>query len=1065
MFSYSKNSVGKVDGVIQGRAEGTRDRYHVHEQDCGRERTRQTGHRKEREFYKKNVLENKEERSQQSQDSSQLDRIWYDSYEDGGSASLNDHFGFDSGMLLYGNGGISEFKKYQKEDLQGAEKVPKRRRISQKRIQGNIDNERWELSRLGGSGIGLGADIMERKDTLFLSDLEFDEKNNKKIHIIVDRTYPKFLKSWEMSTIRSQLEFSKGDQETENDEISTIKDKTSDIAKLARTGSSILKTLRLKENKTKMRQRFWELQDSKIGALISSEKLHSLENPMHLQSEAGEDESDNYKQSFGNLLKKNKDRSGDHANNHVKSANSDIFEDSENDPRQIMLKTRRSLPVYKVRDSLLKLIGEHMVVIVVGETGSGKTTQLTQYLHEYGYSRRGIIGCTQPRRVAAVSVAQRVADEMDVDLGEEVGYTIRFEDFTNKSTVIKYMTDGVLMRESLNDPELERYSVIIMDEAHERSLSTDVLFGIFRNVLLNRRDFRLIVTSATMDSEKLSLFFGNAPIFNIPGRTYPVEIEYLRYFPDDYIDAAVRQCLKIHCTNPLSFSSNKDDPNNQKNDGDILIFMTGQEDIEATCILISEKLENLMMDGADPLLILPIYSQLPSDLQAKIFKPSPYRKVIVATNIAETSLTLDGIRYVIDCGLCKVKIYNPKIGMDSLQITPISQANASQRSGRAGRVSSGICYRMYTEQTFLVDMLPNSVPEIQRTNLSNVVLLLKSLGSEDVFSFPFIDPPSSSSISTSLYQLWSLGALDDEGSLTDLGRQMARFPLDPPLSKVLLTANKLDCLIEVIVVVAMLTVPSVFYRPKDRLEEADSSREKFSVPESDHLTLLNIFIQWKRHGSHAKWSEKHFLHQKALLRVEEVFKQILEIYSNIMNIETIIKFDWKPNPLCWDNLRKAFCSGYFHNSAKIRAIGQYVNLSTSVPAYIHPSSSLFLSGVNPDYLVYHEVIITSKEYMNTVSAIEPEWLNFYAPHIFKLNIYDFNKDLPSLDNSSHSNCQKFKSEKLGNLNTNNSYTEPDTREVKNPTNLLNQQQKVCNKLSEKIKNRKNKHALSFSFEE
>ncbi|KAH8582785.1 Prp16p pre-mRNA splicing family SFII helicase [Cryptosporidium sp. chipmunk genotype I] len=1031
----------------QGRARRGRSRYAVHEKPWNPEGSMQTIYRKG-------------ERSQQLQESSQQDRIWYDSYEDGSSTSLNDHLGFDSGLLLYGKG-VSEVYKHPTESLQGQGKLSKRRRISQKRIQGNIDNERWELSRLGGSGIGLNSDIIERKDTLFLSDLEFDEKNNKKIHIILDRTYPKFLKSWELSTIRSQLESFRGNQETENDEVSIVKDKTSDIAKLARTGSSILKTLRLKENKIKMRQRFWELQNSKIGALISSDKSHSLEDSsICLQEEIGEGENENSKHSFGDLFRRNRDIS---ANSQKVCTDSNLLLNPEDDSRQKMLIMRRTLPVYKVRDSLLKLIGEHMVVVVVGETGSGKTTQLTQYLHEYGYSKRGIIGCTQPRRVAAVSVAQRVADEMDVDLGEEVGYTIRFEDFTSKSTVIKYMTDGVLMRESLNDPELERYSAVIMDEAHERSLNTDVLFGIFRSVLSNRRDFRLIVTSATMDSEKLSSFFGNAPIFNIPGRTFPVEIEYLRYFPDDYIDAAVRQCLKIHCTNPLDLLENKDSPDKQKKDGDILIFMTGQEDIEATCILISEKLESLMIDGADPLLILPIYSQLPSDLQAKIFKPSPYRKVIVATNIAETSLTLDGIRYVIDCGLCKVKVYNPKIGMDSLQITPISQANASQRSGRAGRVSSGICYRMYTEQTFLADMLPNSVPEIQRTNLSNVVLLLKSLGSEDVFSFPFIDPPSSSSISTSLYQLWSLGALDDNGSLTDLGRQMARFPLDPPLSKVLLTANKLDCLMEVIVVVAMLTVPSIFYRPKDRLEEADTSREKFSIPESDHLTLLNIFIQWKRHGSHVRWSERHFLHQKALLRVEEVFKQIVEIYSNTMSMETIPRIDWKPNPLCWDNLRKAFCSGYFHNSAKIRAIGQYVNLSTSVPAYIHPSSSLFLSGVNPDYLVYHEVIITSKEYMNTVSAIEPEWLNFYAPHIFKLNVYDSNKEgLSSLNNSSQINFQKPELEEPEDLK--NASVENESREGAQSFSIFDSsQQEVFDRVSRKIKNRNNKHALSFSF--
>ncbi|KAJ1609702.1 Prp16p pre-mRNA splicing factor [Cryptosporidium canis] len=994
---------------------------------------------------------------------SQLDRVWYDSFEDGGTSSLNDHLSFGYEWSVYGLGEVGVGQSPPDDLQRTAGGSLKRRRVSQKRIQGNIDNERWELSRLGGAGISLGSEIMERKDILFLSDLEFDEKNNQKINIIVDRTYPRFLQSWEMSTLRSKLELSGGGLEAESEDVSLVKDKTSDIAKMAKAGSSILKALRLKENKTKMRQRFWELQDSKIGELISSDRVGQSQSQIHDRIDnSALDGGDDSKLSFGDLFKKNKGEAISNADNKHKGVGRvDAFGDPVDDHRERIQSTRRSLPVYRVRDSLMKLIGEHMVVVVVGETGSGKTTQLTQYLHEFGYSRRGIIGCTQPRRVAAVSVAQRVADEMDVDLGKEVGYTIRFEDLTSKSTVIKYMTDGVLMRESLNDPELERYSVIIMDEAHERSLSTDVLFGIFRGVLQSRRDFRLVVTSATMDSERLSSFFGNAPIFNIPGRTFPVEIEYLRYFPDDYIDAAVRQCLKIHCSNPLGLLRGRGGPESEEK-GDILIFMTGQEDIEATCMLISERLDALIAEGAGPLLILPIYSQLPSDLQAKIFKPSPIRKVIVATNIAETSLTLDGIRYVIDCGLCKVKVYNPKIGMDSLQITPISQANASQRSGRAGRVASGICYRMYTEQTFLADMLPNSIPEIQRTNLSNVVLLLKSLGSDDVFSFPFIDPPSSSSISASLYQLWSLGALDDEGALTDLGNQMARFPLDPPLSKVLLTASKLDCLVEVVVVVAMLTVPSVFYRPKDRADDADAAREKFSVPESDHITLLNIFIQWKRHGSHAKWSERHFLHQKALQRVEEVFRQIIEIYSNVMDSESVRNIEFKPNPQCWDSLRKAFCSGYFHNSAKIRAIGQYVNLSTLVPAYIHPSSSLFLSSVNPDYLIYHEVIITSKEYMNTVSAIEPEWLNLYAPHIFKLNIFSSNNDLPALCSSPHSEPQESKTEEPQKPtgHNDNPDTRPNADEAPPPQNSLSNRRQ---KLSRTVNGMNNKHALSFSF--
>ena len=298
------------------------------------------------------------------------------------------------------------------------------------------------------------------------------------------------------------------------------------------------------------------------------------------------------------------------------------------------------------------------MIIVVGETGSGKTTQLTQYLHEDGYTGYGMIGCTQPRRVAAMSVAKRVSDEMGTELGDDVGYSIRFEDCTSDKSVIKYMTDGILLRESLREPDLDMYSAIIMDEAHERSLNTDVLFGLLRSVVARRRDLKLIVTSATMDSDKFSSFFGNVPTFKIPGRTFPVEIMYAKTTVEDYVDAAVKQAVQVHLS---------------ADEGDMLIFMPGQEDIEVTCETIKERLDEV--DDAPGLAVLPIYSQLPSDLQAKIFQKAPdgLRKVVVATNIAETSLTLDGILYVIDCGYCKMKVFNPRIGMDALQIFPVSQ--------------------------------------------------------------------------------------------------------------------------------------------------------------------------------------------------------------------------------------------------------------------------------------------------------------------------------------------------------------------------------------------------------
>ena len=412
--------------------------------------------------------------------------------------------------------------------------------------------------------------------------------------------------------------------------------------------------------------------------------------------------------------------------------------------------------------------------MIVGETGSGKTTQLTQYLHESGVTDFGMVGCTQPRRVAAMSVAKRVAEEVGCELGEQVGYAIRFEDVTGPNTVIKYMTDGVLLRESLREPDLDQYSAIVMDEAHERSLHTDILFGILKQILMRRSDMKLIVTSATLNADRFSEFFGGVPIFRIPGRTFNVETFHAKMPAEDYVDAAVKQTLTIH----LSFPP-----------GDILIFMTGQEDIEATCEILAERIATL--DGVPPLLLLPMYSQLPADLQSRIFDAaeSGTRKCIVSTNIAETSLTVDGIKYVVDSGYNKLKVYNPKIGMDALQMTPISQANANQRKGRAGRTGPGFCYRLFTERQYVSELLANQVPEIQRTNLSNVLLLLKSLGVNNLLEFDFMDPPPQDNIMNSMYQLWVLGALDNTGALTSLGRKMVEFPLDPPLAKMLIFAE------------------------------------------------------------------------------------------------------------------------------------------------------------------------------------------------------------------------------------------------------------------------------------
>lgn len=829
-----------------------------------------------------------------------LDREWYDA-EEGGAAQMVEQMD---------NKKLAEKEQKVKKQAAAVDRISMRARLK------NEANEKWELNRLSQAGLG------ERKEFSLDYTQEDDER---RVVITVRETVPPFLDGRKVYTTQAEV-------------VSAVKDPTSDMAVLSKQGSKVVRQVREEQDQGKFRARFWELAGSNMGTVLGvKKKTDSKEDDV-----ADEDYDFRAGGQYGEALKKQKTKAV-----------------SEFAKTKTITQQRQSLPVYKVRDELLDLLREHNVLVCVGETGSGKTTQLTQYLHESGYTVNGQIGCTQPRRVAAVSVAKRVSDEMGCELGTKVGYAIRFEDCTSESTIIKYMTDGVLLRETLMEPDLDRYCAIIMDEAHERSLNTDVLFGVLRGVVARRHDFKLIITSATMDADKFAAFFGNVPVFTIPGRTFPVETFFGRTTATDYVDAAVQQAIAIHVG---------------QGTGDILIFMTGQEDIEATCVLLADRVAQVGED-VPPLSILPIYSQLPSDMQAKIFESSELRKVIVATNIAETSLTVDGIKFVIDTGYCKLKIYNPKMGMDSLQVTPISQANANQRRGRAGRTGPGMCWRLYTESAFCSELLTMTIPEIQRTNLSNVVLLLKSMGVKNLLEFGFMDPPPQDTILNSMFQLWMLGALDNLGDITALGNKMAQFPLDPPLSKMLIMAEELGCSSEVMTVVSMLSVPSIFFRPKDRADESDAAREKFFTPESDHCTLLNVYQQWGMNQYSARWCQDHFVHQKSLKKVREVRGQMEEIMQQQRLQVNSCGTDW-------DVVRKAIAAGYFHNAGKLRGIGEYVNLRTRIPCHLHPTSALYGLGYTPDYVVYHEVMYTTKEYMQTVTAVDPYWLAELGPMFF-----------------------------------------------------------------------------------
>ncbi|XP_027168695.1 pre-mRNA-splicing factor ATP-dependent RNA helicase DEAH1-like isoform X2 [Coffea eugenioides] len=626
---------------------------------------------------------------------------------------------------------------------------------------------------------------------------------------------------------------------------------------------------------------------------------------------------------------------------------------------------RKTLPVYPYRDELLQAINNHQVLVIVGETGSGKTTQIPQYLHEAGYTKRGKIGCTQPRRVAAMSVAARVSQEMGVKLGHEVGYSIRFEDCTSETTVLKYMTDGMLLREFLGEPDLASYSVVMVDEAHERTLSTDILFGLVKDIARFRPDLKLLISSATLDAEKFSDYFDSAPIFKIPGRRFPVEIHYTKAPEADYLDAAIVTALQIHVTQPPA-------------DGDILVFLTGQEEIETAEEILKQRTRGLGTKIAE-LIICPIYANLPTELQAKIFEPTPEgaRKVVLATNIAETSLTIDGIKYVIDPGFCKMKSYNPRTGMESLLVTPVSKASANQRAGRSGRTGPGKCFRLYTAHNYQYDLEDNTVPEIQRTNLANVVLTLKSLGIHDLLNFDFMDPPPAEALLKALELLYALGALNKLGELTKVGRRMAEFPLDPMLSKMIVASDKYKCSDEIISIAAMLSIGnSIFYRPKDKQVHADNARLNFHMGNvGDHIALLKVYSSWKETNFSTQWCYENYIQVRSMKRARDIRDQLegllerveIEVTSNVNDLEAI---------------KKAITSGFFPHSARLQKNGSYRTVKHPQTVHIHPSSGL--AQVLPRWVVYHELVLTTKEYMRQVTELKPEWLVEIAPHYYQL---------------------------------------------------------------------------------
>lgn len=651
-----------------------------------------------------------------------------------------------------------------------------------------------------------------------------------------------------------------------------------------------------------------------------------------------------------------------------------------------ILKTRLKLPVYQFQQELLQVVSENQIVVVEGETGSGKTTQIPQFLVEAGYARQGskCVACTQPRRVAATSIAARVADEMDVVLGQQVGYTIRFEDVSNAhTTVLKFVTDGMLLREAMSDPLLTRYSVIVLDEAHERTLATDVIMGLLMEVLPKRSkdnrehgELKLVVMSATLDADKFREYFHNAPLLKVPGRTHPVDVFYTAKPERNYLEAAVRTTIHIHqCEAP----------------GDILVFLTGEQEIEQACQDIRDQAQALIGKDMPELVVYPLYSSLPPQQQRKIFQAAPPpripggppgRKVVVSTNIAETSLTIDGIVYVVDPGFSKQKVYNPRIRVESLLVSPISRASARQRAGRAGRTRPGKCYRLYTEKSFHQDLQETTYPEILRSKMSNVVLTLKKLGIDDLVHFDFMDPPAPETLMRALELLNYLGALDDEGELTDLGYQMSELPLDPQLAKMILISPEFNCSSEVVSIVACLSVPQIFLRPTEHAKLADEAKAQFIQADSDHLTLLNAYTEYSMIpiAERKKWCWENFINERSIQSAENVRKQLLGI-MNKLDVPLVTSDEKGNGNFCYMDIRKALTAAMYMQVAHRQRTGDYLTVKDNQIVYIHPGSVVISK---PEWVVFEEFALTTKNYIRTVTITSVEWLVELAPHYFDL---------------------------------------------------------------------------------
>lgn len=661
-----------------------------------------------------------------------------------------------------------------------------------------------------------------------------------------------------------------------------------------------------------------------------------------------------------------------------------------------------SLPIYAHKKEIVDAVWQNKVVVLVGETGSGKTTQVPQFLYEAGFASKGAICVTQPRRIAAISVANRVAFEMGVTVGGLVGYHVRFLNRTSRDTQVKYLTDGMLVRESGGKFGLKSVSVVILDEAHERSVHTDVLLGLVKTALDagDHPNLRVVVMSATLHAAPFIKFFGGPSIvqlLKIPGRLYPVDVFYTPVPEPDFLEAALIAILQIHVF---------------RKPGDVLVFLPGQEDIDGLQRLLEERRQLIATrrrEAADqpvfghgagalsspqdsgPLsrdvgdfVVRPIFAALPFDQQELVFQAAPpgCRKIVLATNIAETSITISGIRFVVDTGLVKMKLCHPQTGVEILQLVETSKASAQQRAGRAGREAAGEVYRLYVESEF--GKLPAHTPaEILRCELASIYLQLKTLGIANVAKFPLVDRPPQEALVKAAHFLCRIAALDrSTGDLTEIGRKLAVLPIHPLYAYLLLISTEFECVAEALTIVAMLSTETPFFASKKGRQEVASAARPVLHEDGDHLSLLSMYTQWKKHSQPKSFAHQHELNHAALERAAAIRQQLKELVTTT----------WKTQvsscggPKNWMVVRRCLLKACFTQTARLDEVSgnTYLTLLSRQEAKLHPSSVLFRKRPLPQCVVYAELVTTSKNYLRTVTEVDPAWLVELCPQHFSV---------------------------------------------------------------------------------